>query len=232
MKRYFAGTISAASLSLALFCAGQALAQTPHNENTQQTAENAKSSTNQAEANGMVRAVVALTHSLDAKKAQPGSQFETKLESTVHLNNGTDLPKGSTIMGQVANDDMNQNGTSKLAVRFTEAKQKDGKTVPIRATIVEVYPPREFNGYGSPEVDTGAPAPLSGENAWNAHTLKVDQVGAINGADLHSSVNSQNSGVFVNNKNDVKLNTGSQLALAISADTGSNQGPSGTGGSR
>ncbi len=33
---------------------------------------------------------------------------------------------------------MNQSGTSKLALRFTNAKLKNGQTVPIKATIVGI----------------------------------------------------------------------------------------------
>jgi len=214
--------------------ASQAVAQnSQENQNTQQTAENAKSSTNQPEANGMVRGVVALSHTLDAKSAHPGSQFEAKLESTVHLANGTDLPKGSMLMGQVASDDMNQSGTSKLALRFTQAKTKEGNTVPVHATIMEVFPPKEFNGYGSPNMDTGTLWPNTANSERNAQTLKVDQIGAINGVDLHSNINSQNSGVFVSTKkDDVKLHQGTQLALAIGMENNGQQSSNGTGASR
>ena len=234
MKRGLAKGISVATLSLAFVWASQAVAQnTQENQNTQQTAENAKSSTNQAEANGMVRGVVALSHTLDAKSAHPGSQFEAKLESTVHLANGTDLPKGSMLMGQVASDDMNQSGTSKLALRFTQAKTKEGNTVPVRATIMEVFPPKEFNGYGSPNMDMGTLWPNTANSEGNAHTLKVDQIGAINGVDLHSNINSQNSGVFVSTKKvDVKLHQGTQLALAIGMENNGQQSSNGAGASR
>jgi hypothetical protein len=232
MKRGLAKGISVATLSLAFVWASQAVAQnTQENQNTQQTAENAKSSTNQAEANGMVRGVVALSHTLDAKSAHPGSQFEAKLESTVHLANGTDLPKGSMLMGQITSDDMNQSGTSKLALRFTQAKTKEGNTVPVRATIMEVFPPKEFNGYGSPNMDMGTLWPNEAEP--NGHITKVDQIGAINGFDLHSNINSQNSGVFVSTKKvDVKLHQGTQLALAIGMENNGQQSSNGAGASR
>ncbi len=53
-------------------------------------------------------------------------------------------------------------------------------------------------------------------NSWNDGTLAVDQIGAMNGVDLHSKIASQNSGVFVStNKDNMKLVNGSELELAI-----------------
>jgi hypothetical protein len=221
MKREVTVTLSAAALSLALLWSGQSIAQTQENENNQATNNN-QATTSQIQSNDMVRGLVALTKPLDAKKMKPGTEFQAKLEDTVHLKNGTELPRGSELTGKVATDDMNQTGTSKLALCFTQAKLKNGNTLPIHATIMEVYPPRQFDGYGSGAMEGGAQVPNAG-SASIPNTLKVDQINAINGVDLHSNINSRNSGVFVTTKNDdVKLKEGDQLALAISSETNGN----------
>ena len=82
-----------------------------------------------------------LTHSLDADKDHQGEAVEAKLSQKVTLTNGTELPKNTMLLGTVAADDMQQQGTSKLALRFDQARLKDGTTVPVRATIVGYYAP-------------------------------------------------------------------------------------------
>lgn len=217
MKRKIAGRLFVGAVSLCLLGLGPASAKGQDAQNTPAKAAPANAAMEPGETTNVVRGVVALTKSLDAKKAQPGSTFEAKLESNIRLKNGTDLPKGSLLVGQVGTDDMNQNGNSKLALRFTEAKVKGGNSIPIHATIMEVYPPSGFTGYGSGATAGGTPQSDPDNTSFTSQTLKVDQIGAINGVDLHSNVTSQNSGVFVTTKrDDVKLAQGSQLALAIS----------------
>ena len=106
---------------------------------------------------------------------------------------------------------MNQSGTSKLALRFTEAKLKNGQSVPIKATIVGIAPPVNETADNIP-VDAGDQV----SNSWNDGTLIVDQIDALNGVDLHSRISSTNSGVFVSTKKDnMKLEHGSEFLLAI-----------------
>jgi len=154
------------------------------------------------EATKMVPATALLSHALDADKDQPNSTFEARLKGKVTLSDGTVLPSNTTLIGKVTTDDMNVTGTSKLALSFDQARLKDGKVIPIKATIVDIATP------DSP----GANAP----NNWTDKTVQVDQVSVISGVDLHSKIGSNNSGVFVSRKkHDVKLPTGSELQLAI-----------------
>lgn len=163
------------------------------------------------EAVQMVPAQAALDQKLDAKKATPGEQFRATLAGKVHLKNGTELPSGTVLWGEVAKDDMNESGTSKLALSFTQAKLKNGSVIPIKATIVGIYGP-----------DSGAPDPYPvtpGDqvpSSWNDGTLQVDQIGALAGVDLHSRISSRNSGVLTTNKkDDIKLGEGTEFSLAI-----------------
>ncbi len=177
------------------------------------------------DAHEMVRGTVALNRSLDARKDHDGSQFAARLTRTVHLKNGKTLDKGTTLVGTVENDDMQIAGKSKLAVRFTEAKLNNGETIPIKATIVQVYPPVGLDADGSPLPDEGGPQYAADDytNDWNARQLNVDQIGALKNVDLHSRLASENSGVFVSTKrDDVKLMRGSRLELAM-AEQGNGQ---------
>lgn len=206
------------SLSMAIAClpfAGQGFAQ------TQNTDPNSTGTSAQQEATMMVPAQVALVNGLDARKDKPGEEFRARLNDTVHLKNGPELPHGTTLIGQVTTDDMQTSGNSRLALRFTEAKLKDGKVIPLKAMIVGVQPP---DSDMATELDEQTALP------WSSKTLQVDQLGVLSGVDLHSRIASQNSGVFVTKtKDNVKLRAGSELTLAV-AEQGNGQQNSMSGG--
>ena len=175
-----------------------------------------------SEAQHMVPARASLTHALDSKSIHSGEQFRATLSDNVHLSSGVALHKGDALVGTVADDDMNTTGKSHLAVRFTQAVLKNGQTIPIKATIVALYSPNDLGSGGYAEPDQVP-------NTWNDGTLRVDQIGAVKGVDLHSQISSQNSGVFVSDKNNVKLPAGSELALAIAAGNNAPTNPTNSG---
>jgi len=148
------------------------------------------------------------TSTLDAKALKPGANFTVKLDSRVHLADGTTLPAGTVLHGTVVDDDLNVAGDKKLALRFTSADLKGGKSVAIRATMLGLREEAEINTPDPNEVPTG-------------NTVGVDRVGAASGVDLHSRFASDNSGVLVaTGKSDVKLKVGSAVDLAIAAEAG------------
>lgn len=157
-----------------------------------------------------VPAQAVLSGTLDARKLQTGASFQAELNHKVHLKNGTELPSGTVLRGTVAADDMNVSGNSKLVLRFNTAQLKDGQTLPIRATIVGLQSP------GNEEYVATAGFAEPRPNDWTPSTRTVDQIGVTSGVDLHSSIASRNSGVFVTtSKDDVKLAKGSTVDLAI-----------------
>lgn len=161
------------------------------------------------EANLMKPVRAVLVSSLDADKDHDGYTVQARLDQKVKLTNGTELPRGTMLVGKVTTDDMQEQGTAKLALRFDKAHLKDGTTVPVRATIVGLYGP---NSVSEMQPDSGDQVP----NDWTATTLQLDQENVVSGVDLHSKISSKNSGVFVATKaNDVKLRKGSEIQFAI-----------------
>lgn len=176
------------------------------------------------EAEMMKPASATLVKTIDSVHEQSGAAVDAKLQGKVTLTNGTELPRGTILQGKVAQDDMQQAGMSKLALRFDEARLKNGTTVPIRATIVGFYGPGRGDSEIDPE-DGGAMTP----NDWTAKTVQMDQEDVAPGVDMHSKISSHNSGVFVSTKkDDIKLREGSQMQLAIGP--ASNGGQSGMAG--
>ena len=168
----------------------------------------------QQEAMQMVPAEAVLKDRIDARKLDPGAKFQAALSGKVRLKSGAELPRGTELIGKVVRDKMQADGTSTLALRFTRARLKDGKVIPIKATIVGVTSPADFDVSwdASPAV------------YWSDKTLRVDQVNVESGINLHSAIASANSGVFVTTKkDDVKLPEGARLLLAIGPGGASHQ---------
>jgi hypothetical protein len=209
-KRIVSGISLLAACSVLLFPAiSKAQAADPSN-----TGNNAVSADEQGMASQMVPAQAVLDKALDAKKAQKGEQFRATLTGKVQLKNGTELPRGTALVGTIATDSMQQYGAkSLLALRFTQAQLKDGKTIPIQATIVGVAAPATSDSWD--QTSGGAPP-----DPWNGKAMQIDVVGVLSGVDLHSTIAGKNSGVFVSTKKDnMKLAAQSQLSLALTTES-------------
>jgi hypothetical protein len=168
----------------------------------------------------MVSARVSLSQSLDAKQSKTGDQVRTRLSNAVSLKNGPKLPRGTEILGVIAEDDMQAGGTSKLTLNFTQAKLKDGTVVPIKATIVGIYPPQTEDAAGHP-----VPAGDQERDTFSSKRGAVEQMDVLPGVDLHSSFASDVSGVLVSAKHNVKLGLGSEIALAVALNGTAPQTP-------
>jgi hypothetical protein len=163
------------------------------------------------EAQHMVPVRASLTSTLDAHRVNTGDQFRATLSQNVHLDSGVELHRGDVLLGEVVTDDMDTAGNARLAVRFTEVDGKNGQNIPVKATIVALYTPDQLMS----DSDTG---PEHYRNFWTDTTLSIDEIGVMNGVDLHSRIASDNSGVFVTTRNkDVKIPARSEIALAIAA---------------
>jgi hypothetical protein len=208
MKNATAFKVSTAVTFLALLSPAFVRAQSAQDAQNMDLASTTPAASVAAE---MVPAQAVLTGELDAKKLQQGGQFEATLTGKVELKDGTELPRGTVLEGTIAKDDMQSDGTSTLALRFVDAKLKDGTSIPITATIVGVAPPA--NGIAWDNSDQNEPpAP------WNMNVLKVEEIGALSGVNFQSSIGGENSGVFVSNKkHNVRLSARSQISLAIAA---------------
>lgn len=165
------------------------------------------SSAGRSEAMRMVPAQADLTKPIDARNTRAGQKFEAKLNEKVNLKNGTVLPKGTELVGKVVNDNAGQNGSSKMTLRFTQADLKNGKIIPIKATIVGLYSAANqyVPSYGAAQTP----------NYWTPNTLQVDQINALNHVDLHSKIGATNSGILQSSKSNIRFATGTEFALAI-----------------
>jgi hypothetical protein len=205
MKRASAVALSIATAAFTLLIAQFALAQAaPSNDALAAARQQARE---------MVPADASLTQTIDAGNVQQGDQIKATLSGKVQLKNGPELPRGTELIGQVTVDEMQNDGTYTLALVFTNAQLKNGRVIPIKATIMRVYPPA--GNHASVDAMNYA---YANAHYWTDRTLQVDQPDALQGVELKSSIAGSDSGNFVSKKqDDIRLSTDTLLDLAIAA---------------
>lgn len=166
----------------------------------------------------LVSANAELTHALNAKSTHQGQNVMAKLTSSVKAEGQTELPKGTMLMGKVAEV---QNGfangnKSKISIVFNEARLSNGREVPIKATVLAAYPP----------VLTGVTQSTSSYMMVQPRHIPNDQKiqqdpGTLSHVMLMSSVQSDVSGVFLSKNHNVNLHRGTRLQLAIAPEANS-----------
>lgn len=198
------------SLATASFAfAGAAIAQPP---------APAQSGTMQpAQHWGLVGATVQLDHALSTRSARQGQIVEAKLNGSVRAEDGVDLPRGTALVGHVDRVEASQNGgPSMLSLVFTKAELKDGRTVPVKVTVIGAYPSNEtalaINGN---QTMGAAPRHVSSQE-------RVDQEsGLLSHVSMHSAVQSHASARFEKKDGDFTLKAGTFLQIGIAPRQGS-----------
>ncbi len=211
MKSGVTISLSVAALALASFLANDAQAKDKKNL---PATEDVVSTRQESSVAFMVPAQATLVEPLDQKKLQAGQQFHAALGEKVELRNGPELPKGTVLVGTVAASEQTAGSGSKLVLRITTAQLKDGKTVPVKVTIVGVYAAGD-------EADRQL-------NVWSQKAGATEEENVFAGVDFHSDTASSDSGSFVSSgKSQVKLPKGSGLSLAIGPEQDAQGGPTG-----
>jgi hypothetical protein len=203
MKREALFSISSAILTLALL---PAVLQAQSNASAA-----GETSAEHAQSLRMVAAQTVFDKSLDGKGLQPGQEIQVTLVQKIKLNDGQELPKGTTLAGTVVSNGKASNGNTKLSVRFTEARVKGGKTIPVQAVVTGLY-------------DGGSLNAQYGTNSWTPGQVNVEQSSAVSGLVLSSRVGTGDSGSFETKKDTVKIDRGHALFVAIAPGEGAGSG--------
>ena len=95
------------------------------------------------------------------KKVSVGDAVTARLTESTKLKDGTELPKGTHIVGKVTEIKVkaDKEGPSKLGILFDKAQMKDGKEVPLTMALVSVAPRWEPGGVDPVAADNGATQP-------------------------------------------------------------------------
>ena len=83
-----------------------------------------------------------LVDKLDSKSARQGDNVVVKTDQNLTISAGTEIPKGSKLIGHVTNVQARGDGkeNSQIAIQFDHAELKGGQTLPIESVIQSVAP--------------------------------------------------------------------------------------------
>ncbi len=112
------------------------------------------------------------------KKAKVGDEVVARMTEPTKLKDGTELPKGTRIIGKVTDIKMkaDKEGPSKLGLLFDKAQLKDGKEVPLSMALVSV----------APHWEQGSVDPVAAENGA-ASAGRVSQMSSAEGRSAGSA---------------------------------------------
>lgn len=153
-----------------------------------------------------------LDKTLDSGSAKAGETITAKLDASVTTPDGVKLPRGTELIGKVADVKAGQSGPVSVTLIFSTAKLKDGKEIPVKATLVGAYTAGEGDDatYGSL---TMAPAPTK----VNADDTFNQQPGALRHVTMTSAVKNSDSGTFTSSNGNFKLSAGTYLQFGVDA---------------
>jgi hypothetical protein len=126
-----------------------------------------------------------LTKGIDVKKAKAGDLVSAKTTNTATLADGTELPKGTKLVGKVTEvrAKSNSDKTSHLAFSLEQALPKDGHEIPLRVMVTSLTVPLDSPDLAAVTVGAhgGGAAPVSNAKtsapttASNPNQTYVDQ---------------------------------------------------------
>ena len=92
------------------------------------------------------------------KKVKVGDEVVARLTEPTKLKDGTELAKGTHILGKVTDIKIkaDKEGPSKLGLLFDKAQLKDGKQIPLTMALVSVAPRWEPGGVDPVAAENGA----------------------------------------------------------------------------
>jgi len=158
-----------------------------------------------------------LESTINSDSVKQGQTIAAKLDNTV-TSNGVTLDKGTELQGTVVDAAPSaHHGPASLTLLFTKAEMKDGKSIPVKVTLLAAYPSSQ--GEDATYGETLMPPPPRHVDPQQ----KVDQEpGLLHHVELKSSVQAENSGTFSKENGNFRLNQGTYLQVGIAPASGIN----------
>ncbi len=172
----------------------------------------------------LVSANAELTQGLNTESSRQGQTVMAKLTANVTTAGPMELPKGTMLMGTVEQVQPGSGNKSEISIVFNKARLKDGREVPIKATLLGAYPPAAVYTSGG---GVGSYLPIQPRLIPSDEKVLQDP-GALSNVTMKSAVQSDVSGTFLSTKNNIQLSQGTQLQLAIAPESSSSSGVSGS----
>ena len=127
-----------------------------------------------------------LVDKLDSKSAKQGDSVVVKTDENLQISQGTEIPRGSKLIGHVTNVQPRGEGkeNSQIAIQFDRAELKGGQTLPIESVIQSVAlagDSQAMSGVSNPpaaEGSTSASVPTGGMGSTSGGTPSTQGIGS------------------------------------------------------
>jgi hypothetical protein len=189
-----------------------------------------------------------LVSKLDSKTAKTGDSVVVQTKASVKTADGTEIPKGSKLVGHVLGVQPSGAGeNSQVALQFDHLELKGGQSVPVHSQIQSIAPPAgassnpstsgtngSSSASGAPQAtggDPGAAPAGSGSPAAGTVVAKTGNIAirttsvpgvllANNAPGQQDPRMAQASSILLGAKQDIQLDGGTQMVVGISAAGG------------
>jgi hypothetical protein len=147
-----------------------------------------------------------LVGKLDSKSAKQGDSVVVKTDENLQISEGTEIPKGSKLIGHITNVQPRGDGkeNSQIAIQFDRAELKGGQTLPIESVIQSVSPAGDYQAtsgisnppgaYGS----TSATVPTGGMGSTSASTSSTPGMGSSGNRSMNQNTVDNRPGLASN----------------------------------
>ena len=191
----------------------------------------------------MVQVQAQLDKTLDTKKAKQGDPVTAKLQQDVQIPDAVALPKNTVLEGHVDQVQASEHKSdATMTVTFDKAKLKDGKELPIKATVLAVsepiYSQQQAMGGGAPATMPSAapsggapsgggsmgggsatpaatPQPMNVPDASQGPSQPTQKHGGVPDVMLKSDIHEQTSATFSSKGKNVHVPDGTQMQFAL-----------------
>ena len=195
------------SFGVAFLCAGAVLAQPPAS-----TPQNMK----QQQPWNLVGVDAQLQQGINTRNAHLGQSIEARLYRSVETANGTRLRRGTALSGKIERVQASTNhGPAVLSVVFTKAQLRNGRTIPVKVTIIGAYPADEAQLI----VDGDRTIPPAPRHIGDKASFDQEP-GSLHHVSLHSAVQNSDSATFRDERGNLKLRDGTFLQIGIASRRG------------
>lgn len=141
-----------------------------------------------------------LVNKLDSKTAKSGDSVVVQTKRAIKTPDGTEIPKGSKVVGHVIAVRPSQSGqNSQMALVFDRVELKGGKAMPVRSQIQSISPPEgaaSASGSPSPSASNGASG-AGGAGGAAPSTGGAGPASAANGGPAPGTVVGENGAIAI-----------------------------------
>jgi hypothetical protein len=128
---------------------------------------------------------------LDSKTAKTGDNIVVKTQTAIKTSDGTEIPKGSKLIGHIIAVQPSASGTnSQVALQFDHIELKGGQSLPVHSQIQSISPA----GTAAPSTDAmSAPAPTAAPTAGSSSNRSMGSTSAPRSTSTPDTANTNSS---------------------------------------